>query len=90
MKQRFSSIRPALIDHMVDAGELIRRGDDLYEDMGGHIVHECNLDSYISEYMNHMDADERWELIRKTDPMEPESSEQGTKSYVAYINKGPK
>jgi len=36
---------------MVDVGELIRKGDDFYEDMGGHILHESNLDGHIESYL---------------------------------------
>lgn len=46
-----SEIRTILVNEMVDAGELIRRGEDFFEDMGGHILHESNLDSYIESYM---------------------------------------
>ncbi len=43
--------RSELISEMVNAGELIRKGGDYFEDMGGHILHESNLDSYIEEFV---------------------------------------
>lgn len=63
---RFNSIRSALIQVMCEAGELIRRGDDMFEDMGGHILHESNLDYYITEYMKQLSEEERTELVNQT------------------------
>lgn len=60
-----NGIRSALIDELVNAGDLIRRGEDFFEDMGGHILHESNLDDYITSYLNHMDREERAELIKR-------------------------
>jgi len=60
-----SEIRSALIAEMVDAGELIRKGEDYYEDMGGHLLHESHLDPFITNWMQHMDPEERIELVNR-------------------------
>ncbi len=64
--RRFDNIRSKLINELCEAGELIRKGEDYFEDMGGHIVHESGLDSYISEYMKGLSHLEREELIART------------------------
>ena len=60
-----SEAKSLMIQEMVDAGELIQKGDDYFEDMGGHILHESNLDSYITEFMKNLRPDERRELISR-------------------------
>lgn len=61
-----NEIRSALVNHLCEVGELIRRGDDFYEDMGGHIIGDSMLDSYISEYMSNLSDEERTELVFNT------------------------
>lgn len=61
----FQEIRCAMIDELVDAGELIRKGEGYFEDMGGHILHESNLDGHISQYMKNLSEPERAELIER-------------------------
>ena len=63
---RFNAIREALIQEMCEVGEIIRRGDDLFEDMGGHMVHESQLDDYITNWMQGLTDDEREEVISRT------------------------
>lgn len=58
--------RENLIRHLADVGELIRRGEDLYEDMGGHLLHESHLDPYITEYLERLSPEERAEVIKLT------------------------
>lgn len=55
-------VRGQLIDEMVDVGDLIRKGDDIYEDMGGHILHESNLDPYIEQFIVNLRPEELLEL----------------------------
>lgn len=40
-----------VIEDMIEEGDLIRKGCDFVEDMGGHYLHESQLDSYISDYL---------------------------------------
>lgn len=61
----FIEIRAAMINELCDARELICRGDDLYEDMGGHILHESNLDPYIDSYLKNLSHEERAGVIRR-------------------------
>jgi len=63
---KFDRIRDALIEELCDAGELIRRGGDLFEDMGGHVVHESQLDRYIDDYMVNLSEEDRNELVERT------------------------
>jgi len=60
-KQEF---RSAMINEMVEAGDLINKGGDFYEDMGGHLIHELRLDHYIEGYLKNMSPGERIELIK--------------------------
>ncbi len=43
--------RQLILADMVDTGELIKRGDDIYEDMGGHLSHASTLDYAIDAYL---------------------------------------
>lgn len=54
-----------MILELVEARELVRKGDDFYEDLGGHIIHESNLDSYIEDYVSRLSEDERNELATR-------------------------
>jgi hypothetical protein len=56
-------VRTAMINHLCDVGELQRKGEDLYEDLGGHIVHESHLDDYIFNYLKNLSDAERNEVI---------------------------
>lgn len=58
-------IRSAMINELCDAGELIRLGDDFFEDMGGHVLHESNLDGYIENYLKNLTLAERTEVIER-------------------------
>lgn len=62
---RQTEIRDALVQEMVEVGELIRKGEDFFEDMGGHILHESNLDPYIKNYLDNMPAAECKELVER-------------------------
>lgn len=62
-QKSYADIRNKLIDELVDVGELIPKGDELFEDMGGHLVHERNLDSYITNHLEHLPAEELAVLI---------------------------
>ncbi len=56
------NIREALIEELCAVGEIKCLGEDLFEDMGGHILHESHLDSYIENYLKHLAESERKEL----------------------------
>ena len=65
----YNAVRAALIQEMVEVGELIKHGEDLYEDMGGHMLHESNLDHYITNWMQNLSDEERNEVIERTGGM---------------------
>ena len=46
--------RSSLIEEMVELGHLDAVGDDLYEDMGGHVIHESNLDCHIEDFVKNL------------------------------------
>lgn len=62
---RFSEIRSAMIDELCDVGELIRRSGDFYEDMGGHLLHESNLDTHIEAYLKGLTSEDLNEVITR-------------------------
>lgn len=64
-RRTIGEIRSELLDAMCDCGELIRRGDDFYEDMGGHVSHESNLDGHIENWLLNLDPEERKEVVNK-------------------------
>lgn len=69
---KYTQAREKIIEEMVDQGDLIRRGDDIYEDMGGHCLHESNLDDHISHFLENIHPRDRKELmqrIRGEDPV---------------------
>jgi hypothetical protein len=65
MNNLFNEARQIVINAMVDHGVLIRAGDDHYEDMGGHTLHESWLDDYITEFLKELPKDELTELMTK-------------------------
>jgi len=54
-----------MIDELKDAGEIIPRGGDYYEDLGGHIIHESNVPSYFENYKKSLTAKERDEVLKR-------------------------
>lgn len=61
--------RAELIQEMVDYGELLDLGDGMYEDMGGHIIHDSNtqmLDSYIDSFLKGLPDNERLQVLKRT------------------------
>lgn len=60
-----NAIREALIQEMCEVGELIRRGDDVFEDMGGHMIGDNMIDDYITNWLQNMTDDERNEVIER-------------------------
>jgi hypothetical protein len=50
---------------LIDVGELLIVGDCYFEDMGGHIIHESQVDDYIEEYVNRISKKERLELMKE-------------------------
>ncbi len=54
----YKHLRAAILDVMVDEGDLISKGNDMYEDMGGHISHESNLDGHIEQFWKSKTQDE--------------------------------
>ncbi len=48
---------------LVEAGELIARGGDYFEDMGGHIIHESSVPEYFDDFLRHMKQSDRAELL---------------------------
>lgn len=61
-REEHKMTRAELIAMMVDFGELISKGDDLYEDMGGHILHESGLDYYIEQFIKNLTPEGKKEL----------------------------
>lgn len=59
-----SEMRALLINELCDVGELIRKGGDYFEDMGGHLLHESNLDSYIENYLSHLSEGDVKDLVK--------------------------
>lgn len=64
MEPTKAQVKSALLQIMCNEGELINRGDDFYEDMGGHCSHESNLDGCIEEYVARLTEEERNELAK--------------------------
>lgn len=52
-------------DELLEAGELINRGGDYFEDMGGHIIHESAIPEYFKYYLDHLPLDERREFFKR-------------------------
>jgi hypothetical protein len=50
---------------LIDTGELLTVGDCYFEDMGGHVIHESQVDGYIEEYVNRISKKERIELMKE-------------------------
>lgn len=65
MRMNFYEIRDALIEEMIDQGEIIRKGDDIFEDMGDHLIHYSQLDGHIKSWLDSMRPEERDELIMR-------------------------
>lgn len=64
LKQQYKEV---CIREMVDAGDLKQLGDGLYEDMGGHLIHESHeiMDDYIENFLTELRPKERNELLKK-------------------------
>lgn len=58
----FKQRRAAILDCMVDEGELIKKYNDVYEDMGGHLSHASNLDYAIDAFYKSK-TKEQWNAI---------------------------
>lgn len=56
-----------LVEELVNAGDLIPKADDLYEDMGGHLVRFENLEFYIESYVKALTPKEREQLFKRLD-----------------------
>lgn len=54
-----------MVHELIEAGELIAKGYDFFEDMGGHIVHESDVASYFNYYVERMTPAERRELTKR-------------------------
>ncbi len=57
--------RDQLIEIMVEAGDIIPKGEGYYEDMGGHLNHESNLDGHVEAYLKSLSMKERMELMKR-------------------------
>jgi len=53
------------VEELIDAGEVIPIGGDYFEDNGGHIVHESDLNSYFEYYLKNLPTEEREEVISR-------------------------
>ena len=60
-----NQFREYMTEVLVDVGELLTIGDCFYEDMGGHVIHESQVDDYIEEYVNRISKKERTELMKQ-------------------------
>jgi len=54
-----------MVQELVDAGELIRRGDEFYEDMGGHLIHERSAPEYFWDYVDGLSESEKSDLLKR-------------------------
>ena len=54
-----------MIQEMVDCGDLIPIADGYFEDMGGHILHESNLEYYIESFLKGLTDEEMNDLIKR-------------------------
>lgn len=68
MKTRFhADEKTLLVQEMVDAGELRPYGDDLYEDVAGHLLSYSHIDYYLETYLNALPKKERDEILKRVD-----------------------
>lgn len=61
----------AMAQELVDAGELIPRAEDFYEDMGGHIIHEDSVPSYFESYFKRLTSGERSDVLARIGEVDP-------------------
>lgn len=54
-----------LIEIMVDFREIIRRGEDCFEDMGGGIWHESEIGGQIEYFLENLTVEERAEINKE-------------------------
>lgn len=64
-ESKIAQARSLLLAEMCNCGELIRKYDDMFEDMGGHLIHESSeiIDSYIDNFLENLPVQERRELV---------------------------
>ena len=56
----------AIIKAMVENGYLKPLPDDFFEDMGGHIIHESNIDkTYFDGWWNSLHSDEQEQYAKQ-------------------------
>ena len=58
--------RRAILQEMIDSGDLIGIAEDMYEDMGGHVIHESNIgDIYIDAFLEGLSRADRREVVMR-------------------------
>lgn len=50
---------------LVEAGDIISKGDDLFEDMGGHLISIRDIPSYFEHYLKSLSDNERKEVLNR-------------------------
>ncbi len=56
--------RKFIVEEMVEAGELIKHGDQ-YEDMGGQMTHESHMNYIVDQYIGGLSSIEKANLANK-------------------------
>ncbi len=60
-----------MIQELLEAGEIVKRGDMFFEDMGGHVIHESMLDDcvedYFASYLKMLSTSERAEALKRVE-----------------------
>ena len=50
---------------MVEAGELIPRGEEFFEDMGGHLLRGSNAEEHINSYLDSLPHTEKDSILKQ-------------------------
>lgn len=50
---------------LIEAGDLISKGDDYFEDMGGHLISIRAIPDYFENYLKRLSDTERKEVLKR-------------------------